>query len=58
MTPLCFAKRRPNLCKTAGELQVCPTYSHDAAVGVLCRGQAVVKNGQGIYQLNTKLGEQ
>jgi hypothetical protein len=33
------------------------TYSHDATVGVMCCGQAEVKDGQGIYQLNMELGE-
>ena len=40
------------------ELYGDPTYSHDATVGVMRCGQAVVKEVGGSYSLDLKLGAQ
>ena len=40
------------------ELYGDPTYAHDATVGVMRCGQAVVKEAGGSYSLDLKLGTQ
>jgi len=40
------------------ELYGDPTYAHDATVGVMRCGQAVVKDVEGTYSPEMKLGEQ